>query len=88
MVTIVKTRPPCVLISGAAPGPTSSAVRCTAFPPVGRRTLTNHLRGELDVREVTELPEFLRGTALLEDDLVGVEGIEFAGTKAVNSFGE
>ena len=54
------------------------------FPPVVRCTLADQVRGEHDVGEVAELPEFLRRTAVLEHDLVGFESIEFAGAKAVN----
>ena len=55
--------------------------------PTSRQAhLTNRACGELDVGEVAELPQLLRGTAVLEDDLVGLEGIEFTGTKAVNGF--
>jgi len=48
--------------------------------------VNHHECRELDVGKVAELPELLRGTAVLEDDLVGVKGIELAGAKAVNSF--
>lgn len=61
-------------------------LRSTAFPPVDRGKLADHFRGENEVSEVAELPEFLRGTAVLENDLVGFEGVEFAGAKAVNGF--
>jgi hypothetical protein len=65
--------------------PSSSAPGCAAFPPVDGRTATNQAGGELDVRSVAELPELLRRTAVLEDDLVNLEGIELTGTKAVDS---
>jgi len=57
----------------------------TQVPPVGRYTVTNHACGDLDVGKVAELPELLRGTAVLEDDPVGVKGIELAGAEPVNS---
>lgn len=60
--------------------------RRATFPPVVRCTLADQFRGEHDDGEVAELPQFLRGAALLEHDLVGFEGIEFAGAKAVNGF--
>ena len=50
--------------------------------------VTNQARCELDVGKAAELPELLRGTTVLKDDLVGLEGIELAGTKAVNSLAQ
>jgi hypothetical protein len=64
----------------------SSRLRCAAFPPVRRCALADHGRGEHGVGAVAELPEFLGGTAVLEDDLVGLEGVEFTSAKAVNNF--
>jgi hypothetical protein len=66
--------------------PRSTATRRTPVPPVGWCTVNNHACGELDFGKVAELPELLRGTAVLEDDLVGVKGIELAGPKTVNTF--
>jgi len=65
--------------------PRSWTPRRSTLPPDGWCLVTNQTRSELDVGKVAELPELLRGTAVLEDDLVGLEGIELAGTKAVNS---
>jgi len=57
----------------------------TQVPPVGRYTVIDHACGDLDVGKVAELPELLRGTAVLEDDPVGVQGIDLAGAEPVKS---
>jgi hypothetical protein len=62
----------------------SSAPRRAPLPPVDRCTVGNQAGGELDTGRFAELPQLLRGTAVLKDDLVGFERIEFPGAKAVN----
>jgi hypothetical protein len=42
------------------------------------------VRRRLGIHQLAELPEFLRRTGELEDRLVDVEGIQFAGTVAVD----
>ena len=64
----------------------SSSLRRSPFPPVGRCPLGNYLRGEHDVGEVAELPQFVRGTAVLEDHLIGSERVQIAGAKAIQRF--
>ncbi len=65
-------------------GSGSSPFRCAAFPPVVRGMLADHIRGEHDVGEGTELPELLRGSAVLENDLVGIEDVDLAVAKVIN----
>jgi hypothetical protein len=67
-----------------ATAPRSSAPRRTPLPPVDCCTLTNRSFGDLGVGEVAELPQLLRGAAVLKYHLVGFEGIELTGTKPVN----
>jgi hypothetical protein len=64
----------------------SSSLRRSPFPPVRRRPLGNDLSGEHDVGEVAELPQFVRGTAVLEDGLIGVERVQIAGAKTIQRF--
>ena len=54
------------------------------FPPVGGRAYSDHVRRELDIHHVAELPELLRCAGVLEQDLVDVEGVHLAGTVAVD----
>ena len=44
-------------------------------------------RGELNVADVAELPEFLRSTRVLKQHLVDVERVQFTAAEAVNRFG-
>jgi len=67
-------------------GVTSSLLWCPAFPAVGWRLFTDQVRRELDIHHVAELPELLRRTGVLEEDLVDVERIQLAGTVAVNDY--
>jgi hypothetical protein len=60
-------------------------LRGTPLPPVDDSAVTNQARAKFGVGEVAELPKLLRSTAVLEDDLVDLEGIELTGTKAVNT---
>jgi hypothetical protein len=64
--------------------PQSSPPWRAPFPPVNRGWATNQPRGELGVGKVAELPQLPGGTAVLKDDLVDLEGIEFTGAKAVD----
>ena len=61
--------------------------RRTSLPPVDGRAGTNQAGREPDVGEVAELPQLLRSTAVVEDDLVDLEGIELARTDPVASVG-
>ena len=44
-------------------------------------------RGELNVTDVAELPEFLRSTRVLKQHLVDVERVQFTAAEAVNRLG-
>jgi hypothetical protein len=62
---------------GASPRPTRPAL-----PPAAERLVPNHPRRNLDVSEVAELPEFLRRSRVLEEQLVDFERVEFSSPEA------
>jgi hypothetical protein len=65
-------------------GSSSTSPPCPALPPVAWRIFADDSRRYLDVSERAELPEFLGGTGVLEDELVNLKRVELTGLEAVN----
>jgi hypothetical protein len=70
-----------------APGlrPRPAVARRRLRPPVRRWMVSNQTGGQLRVSQVAELPQLLRGTAVLEHDLVHLENIDLTETKSIQS---
>jgi hypothetical protein len=66
------------------PTPGLSTVERSAFPPVDRRLLGDHLRSRHHIAEVAEIPQLLGCAAVLEAILVGLEGVQVAGAEPVD----
>src|SRR6188472_1856457 len=62
----------------------SPLFRRSAFPPVVWRLLPDHVRCNLHLEIVAELPQFLCRTGVLEENSIDFESIEFAGAVAIN----
>lgn len=54
-----------------------------SLPPVDRGPVNDGLRGNLDLGQVAELPEFPGGTRVLVERVVGRKCVELAGTEVV-----
>lgn len=67
------------------PSVRSSLSGRSSFPPVDRRARSDRLRGEHDVPRVAELPQLLRGPAVLEEDAVRLERIQLAGPETIDA---
>lgn len=56
------------------------------LPPISGRVLADEAGGDLDVPNVAELPQFLRGSRIPKEDLIHVDGIELTSAELVNRF--
>lgn len=64
---------------------TSPLSRSSPFPPVVGWLLDDHRRCDLHLKDVAELPQFLRGSRVLEKNTIDLEGIQFTGPVAIDS---
>ena len=69
---------------GTRSGRTSPLSWSSTLPPVLWRLLNDHCRGDLYLEVVAELPQLLRRPRVLEENTIDLEGIQFAGTVAVD----
>ena len=79
---------PCSRLGGGptSPGGGSPPPTRPAIPPVAGLFIADDSRGDLNVPHVAELPEFLRRSRVLKDDLVDFERVDLSHPKPFDGY--